>query len=223
MGWAVTYRALGPKGFASYGFSRLAERLPGIGYRRYQIIAVPRAGMPAMPRDHEVRPLSADELAAVAGALDLAPATIAFRQAQGMTCLGAFRRGELLGATWLTDRPFDEDEVFVRFVPPPGAAWDTGLFVRPAERAGRAFAALWAGTAAWLAERGLDWSMSRINDYNDSSWRAHERMGARRIDRLTALRVADRQWLVGARPRLLRLGAGVPPPVLLLPMPESVA
>ncbi|MDO9488804.1 MAG: hypothetical protein Q7J32_10560 [Sphingomonadaceae bacterium] len=221
MGWAGTYRALGPKGFASYGFSRLTERLPGISYRRYQIIAVPRAGMPAMPRGHETRELAADELAATAGALDLAPATIAFRGAQGMTCLGAFRGGRLLGATWLTERPFDEDEVFVRFVPPPGAAWDTGLYVRPAERAGRAFAALWAGTGAWLDQRELGWSMSRINDYNDASWRAHQRMGAQRIDRLTALRVGNRQWLFGARPRLARVAADVHPPLLLLPMPEA--
>jgi hypothetical protein len=221
MGWAATYRLLGPKGFASYGFSRLVERLPGVAYRRYQIIAVPRAGMPAMPRDHEVRPLSAAALATVAGDLDLAPATIAFRQAQGMSCLGAFRHGRLLGVTWLTERPFDEDEVFVRFVPPPGAAWDTGLYVRPADRAGRAFAALWAGTAEWLAARGLGWSMSRINDYNDASWRAHERMGARRIDRLSALRIGGRQWLIGARPRLARIGAGAAPPPVLLPLPED--
>lgn len=219
MGWARTYRALGPKGFASYGFSRLAERLPGVAYRRYQIIAVPRAGMPAMPRGHLVRALSTEELAATAGDLDMSAATIAFRRRQGMTCLGAFRDARLLGVTWLTERPFDEDEVFVRFVPPPGAAWDTGLYVRPAERSGRAFAALWAGTAAWLAERGLDWSMSRINDYNDASWRAHQRMGAKRIDGLTALRLGGRQWLVGARPRWSRLSAGQRPPVLLLPMP----
>lgn len=223
MGWAVTYRTLGPKGFISYGFSRLAGRLPGVTYRRYQIIAVPRAGMPAMPREHEVRPMPADELDAAAGELDLCPATIAYRRGQGMICLGAFRRGQLLGVTWITDQPFDEDEVFVRFVPPPGAAWDTGLYVRPADRAGRAFAALWAGTAVWLAERGLDWSMSRINDYNDGSWRAHERMGARRIDGLTALRLGDRQWLLEARPRSRRLDAGARPPVLLLPMPESLA
>ena len=102
---------------------------------------------------------------------------------------------------------------------PEGAAWDTGLYVRPAERGGRAFAALWAGTAAWLAGRGLDWSMSRINDYNDSSWRAHERMGARKLDTLTALRIGHRQWLLGTRPRRLRLAPGMRPPVLLLPMP----
>ena len=47
--------------------------------------------------------------------------------------------------------------------------------------------------------------MSRISDYNDSSWRAHARMGARIVDTLTALRIGDRQWLLGAHPRLTRL------------------
>lgn len=220
MGWAGTYRTLGPKGFASYAVSRAVERLPGVVYRRYQLIAVPRAGMPPMPREHEVRALARDELVAAARNVELTPAVIDFRIAQGMTCLGAFRQGQLLGINWLTDQPFDEDEVRVRFVPPPGAAWDTGLFVPPEGRGGRAFAALWAGTAAWLAERGLDWSMSRINDYNDSSWRAHQRMGAKMLDTLTALRIGNRQWLLGMRPRLT---PGVRTPVMLLPMPGETA
>lgn len=219
MGWARTYRTLGPKGFASYALSRAVGPLPGIVYRRYQIVAVPRAGMPAMPRGHAVRALSREDLRRCAGLVDLEMATIDFRIGQGMTCLGAYRSERLIGVTWLTDRPFDEDEVALRFVPPPGAAWDTGLFVRPEERLGRGFAALWAGTAEWLAERGLDWSMSRINDYNDGSWRAHERMGGRRLDCVTALRVGDRQWLFGTRPRRVRLTPGVRPPVMLLPMP----
>lgn len=223
MGWAGTYRTLGPKGFASYALSRAVAALPGIAYRRYQLIAVPRAAMPPMPRGHAARALEDAELRHVATELDLTDATITFRRRQGMTCLGAFRGERLLGVTWLTDRPFDEDEVTVRFVPPPGAAWDTGLYVRPEDRGGRAFAALWAGTGEWLDARGLDWSMSRITDYNDASWRAHARIGARALDTLTALRIGDRQWLFGARPRHMRLEPGRTPPVLLLPLPGEAA
>ena len=221
MGWAGTFRALGPKGFASYALSRAAAALPGVVYHRYQLIAVPRAGMPPMPRGHMARPLGRDEIGLAANDLELAPATIDFRLHQGMICLGAFRDERLLGVTWLTDRPFDEDEVTVRFVPPPGAAWDTGLYVRPEDRGGRAFAALWAGTAEWLAARGLDWSMSRITDYNDGSWRAHARMGGRAIDTLTALRIGDRQWLFGARPRHVRLSRLASPPAMRLTLPEA--
>lgn len=223
MGWAGTYRTLGPKGFASYALSRAVAALPGIAYRRYQLIAVPRAAMPPMPRGHAARPLGDREIRHVAPDLELSDATIDFRLRQGMTCIGAFRGERLLGVTWLTDRPFDEDEVAVRFVPPPGAAWDTGLYLRPEERGGRGFAALWAGTADWLGARGLAWSMSRITDYNDHSWRAHARMGARLVDSLTALRIGDRQWLIGAQPRLTRLTLGATPPVLLLPLPGETA
>lgn len=223
MGWAGTYRTLGPKGFASYALSRAVRALPGVAYRRYQLIAVPRAAMPPMPRGHVARELEPGEIRYVAPDLELSDTTIEYRLGQGMTCVGAFRGERLLGVTWLTDRPFDEDEVAVRFVPPPGAAWDTGLYVRPEDRGGRGFAALWAGTAEWLAGHGLEWSMSRITDYNDGSWRAHARMGARMLDTLTALRVGDRQWLLGARPRLTRLCAGATPPVLLLPLPGEAA
>lgn len=221
MGWAGTYRTLGPTGFASYALSRLVAAVPGVGYRRYQLIAVPRAAMPAMPRGHVVRALGEGEIRHVGPDLELGPATIDYRLRQGMNCLGAFRGERLLGVTWLTDGAFDEDEVAVRYVPPPGAAWDTGLYVRPEDRGGRGFAALWAGTAEWLDARGLAWSMSRITDYNDGSWRAHARMGARIVDTLTALRVGDRQWLSGARPRVTRLSRAAAPPLLLLPLPEA--
>lgn len=223
MGWVGTYRTLGPKGFTSYALSRAAAALPGVVYRRYQLIAIPRAAMPGMPRGHQVRALTDAEIRYVAADLELSSVTIDFRLGQGMTCLAAFRGERLLGVTWLTDRPFNEDEVVVRFVPPPGAAWDTGLYVRPEDRGGRGFAALWAGTAAWLDERGLGWSMSRITDYNESSWRAHARMGARVIDTLTAVRIGDRQWLLGACPRYLRVVSDTAPPVLLLPLPEAAA
>lgn len=221
MSWAGTFRALGAKGFVSYAVSRAVEPLPGVAYRRYRLVAVPRSGMPPMPRGHVVRMLDLAELRRSAGSLDLDDTVIDFRSGQGMSCLGAFRGDRLLGVTWIIDQPFDEDEVAVRFVPPPGAAWDTGLYVLPTERGGRAFAALWAGTAAWLAERGLDWSMSRINDYSDNSWRSHQRMGARPIDTLTALRIGDRQWLFGVRGRRTRISNVAHRPVLLLPIPAD--
>lgn len=223
MGWAATYRMLGPKGFASYALARAASAVPRVAYHRYHIVAVPRTGMPAMPRGHSVRALNTSEIICIAPDVELTPDVIDFRLRQGMRCLAAFRGERLLGVTWLTEKPFDEDEVAVRFVPPPGAGWDTGLYVRPEDRGGRAFAALWAGTAEWLGDRGLGWSVSRINDYNDGSWRAHARMGGRRLDTLAALRVGDHQWIVGARPRHVRLGPGLKPPVLLLPMPEAAA
>lgn len=178
--------------------------VPGIEYRRYIIVAVPRAIMPAMPKGFEVRPVSEAELRAADG-IELSEKALRFRLDQGMECLGAFRGSKLMGVTWLTtEGVFDEDELYVRFFPPPGAAWDTGLYVRPEARGGRTFVALWAGTAAWLEQRGLDWSMSRISDYNDGSWRAHLRMGARHTDTMAALRIGPWQIAPRAQPVFVR-------------------
>ena len=222
MGWADTYRTLGAKGFASYAFTRAIAPVPGLVYRRYHIIALPRVALPSMPRGHCVRALSREEVACVADDLELSTGTIDFRTGQGMTCLGAFRGERLLGVNWVTNGPFDEDEVAVRFVPPPGAAWDTGLYIRPEDRGSRAFAALWAGTGDWLAQHGLDWSMSRITDYNEVSRRAHARMGAIAVYTPTPVRIGGRKLIFGARPSHPRLGPDTVPPVLLLPMPGSV-
>ena len=209
MGAAEAWRTLGPAGFASYAFGRAAAAVPGLSWHRYRLIAVPRAGMPAMPRGHHVKPLSPDEAAMVGPLLALPQAAQDHRFRQGMTCLGAWRGDRIVGVNWVTDGPFDEDEVAVRFVPPAGSAWDTGLYVRPEDRAGRAFSALWAGTGEWMAARGLAWSMSRVADYNLSSLRSHLRMGGRELGRFAALRAGSRQWLFGAQP------------VLLLPDPED--
>jgi len=206
MGVAEAWRTLGPAGFASYAFGRAAGLVPGVAWHRYRLVAVPVAGMPAMPRGFRVAPLTPAEVAAAAPLLDLPPAAQAHRFGQGLTCLGAWRGDRLVGVNWLTDAPFDEDEVAVRFVPPPGCGWDTGLYVRPEDRAGRAFAALWAGSGEWLAARGLGWSLSRIADYNLPSLRAHLRMGGVELGRFAALRAGRRQWLFGARP-VLRLPA----------------
>jgi hypothetical protein len=211
MGAAEAWRTLGPAGFASYAFGRAAGAVPGLSWHRYRLVAVPRAGMPAMPRGFRAGPLGPDDVASAAALLELPQAAQDHRFRQGMTCIGAWRGDRLVGVNWLTNGPFDEDEVAVRFVPPPGSAWDTGLYVRPDDRGGRAFAALWAGSAQWLAAHDLAWSMSRIADYNLPSLRSHLRMGGIELGRFAALRAGGRQWLFGAQP------------VLLLPVPERFA
>lgn len=174
--------------------------VPGAAFHNYRLIAVPRSGMPPMPRDFSVAPFDEPEVVRYSETLELPRAAIRHRMEQGMTCLAAMRDGRVTGVNFVTTGPFDEDEVAVCFVPPPCAAWDTGLFVCPAQRGGRTFAALWAGTAEWLAERGLDWSMSRIAHYNLPSLASHQRMGGVEIGRLNALRVGGRQYLFGADP-----------------------
>jgi hypothetical protein len=182
----------------SYLAQRLTGPVPGIGWHRYRLVAVPRTGMPEMPRGWLVEPMSDVSIA------EVDPVAVAWRLEQGMTCLGAWHDGRLAGVNFVTAGAFEEDEVPVRFVPPPGAGWDTGLYIRPEDRMGRAFAALWAGTADWLRGEGLDWSMSRIADYNAASWNAHARMGAHDIGRLSVLSIgATHRYWGGGRTMLL--------------------
>lgn len=207
MGLASAFEELGLVGFLSYGAARLSRRLPGVSWRRYRLIAVPRSAMPAMPRGHSGRVLDRSEIDANAAALDIPQAAITHRSKQGMTCLGVWRGDRLLGVNWVMAAPFIEDEVPVRFVPPAGCAWDTGLYLRPEERGGRAFAALWATTAAWLGEEGLDWSASRIADHNMASWRSHLRLGGRDLGSVMVAGLGGRSliWGNGARGNTVEL------------------
>ena len=94
MGWAGTYRTLGPKGFASYALSRAVAAVPGVGYRRYQLIALVVAIRDAADAAGACRPSAGRaEIRHVAHDLELSDTTIDFRLRQGMTCVGAFRDG----------------------------------------------------------------------------------------------------------------------------------
>ncbi|MBB4630670.1 hypothetical protein [Sphingosinicella soli] len=204
MALGETWRALGTATTLSYAIGRAAARIPGVSWHRYRLIAVPLSGMPEMPRGHAVRELSADALKTLV--IDAPLQVQADRFARGLICLGAFDGEALVGVNWLARGQYDEDEVNVRFLIPDDAAWDTGLWIREDRRLGRAFAALWAGTGAWLAERGLTRSLSRIADYNLGSLRPHERMGSATLGMLAAARFGAWQIAAGARPALARTG-----------------
>lgn len=186
----------------SYYAARTFAAVPGCAWHGYVLVAVPVAAMPSFAPSG-TGAVDPDE--AVAAGLATADAA-RWRVGQGMICLGARRAGALVGVTWIGAHGFDEDEAHIRFEPPPGAAWDTGMAVEPHARGGRAFAALWAASRAWCLARGLGWSMSRIADYNDPSRRAHRRMGGMEVGFVGVALAAGRQWTPGARPRLSRVG-----------------
>lgn len=213
MGVRSSLATLGARSFASYALTRAAAPLPGVAWHRYLLLAVPRSGLPAMPRGYRWEVVALPTLAGHG----LPDEAAAFRAEQGMECLGLFRADALVGVNWIKAGGFDEDEVFLRFEPPPAAAWDTGLFILPHARGGRAFAGLWAATGEWLAARGLDWSMSRIADYNHASLGAHLRLGGVRVGSVAVLRMGDMQLATAGRPAVTRLG-GVRP-VLRVPAP----
>ena len=198
---------------ASYWLARAAARLPGVAWHRYRLVATPAAGMPAR--------LPAGWRVAQGGPCPpelCPPAAAGFRARQGMTCLVvAPPAGAPAGAIWLVAGPFDEDEAHLRFLPPAGWAWDTGLYVAPRARGGRAFAAIWAAARQWLEARGLAGSMSRIADYAAPVLAAHRRMGARDLGVVATLRAGRRVQVWGARPARTTLDG--PRALVQLPLP----
>lgn len=200
-------KSLGMRTTLSYAAARLAARSGAFAYHRYLLMAVPRAGMPAMPRGFNAREIGADELRRLA--IDASPDVQAARFGQGLACIGAFSGDELVGVNWLKRTSYDEDEVRVRLLLPADAAWDTGLWVAPERRLSRAFAALWAGTATWLAGQGLARSMSRIADYNLASINSHRRMGGVTLGSMAVTTIGGLQIAAGASPRLSYI-AGAP-------------
>lgn len=209
-----TIQILGLAGVASYAVARIAVRSGLLVFYRYAIVATPRTAMPSMPAGFQVRSLAPEELSA--HNIDAPIHVQADRFAQGMTCLGAFnKRSELVGVTWLAPGGLVEDDVNVRFAVPDGSCWDTGLWIAPRFRLSRAFVALWAGTAEWMAVHGLEHSYSRIADYNLPSILSHKRMGAITLGHHSFIKIGRWQYSSSTRPRFVRQ-SGVPAAVLSL-------
>ena len=197
----VSLKMLGVAGVASYAAARLATKVGIVGYKRFAIVSVPVAGMPAMPRGFEVRELTPEVLSQYV--IDVPRSAQAERFAQGLSCLGAFNvRNELVGVTWVGTGPFTENVVHVRFHVHAGAAWDCGLWIAPQYRLGRGFAALWAGTGEWMRTHGKTRSVSWIVDHNLPSLLSHKRMGAVIVEHIMVFRFFHWQYLAKGTPKL---------------------
>lgn len=199
-----TIQFIGLAGVASYAVARVAQRMGLVAYQRARLIEVPVTAMPPMPRGFRVAPIAAELLASQL--IDIPPADQAKRFAGGATCLAAYNaRDELVGITWVATGAFDDDGLALRYALPPDAGWDTGLWIAPEHRMGRAFAALFAGTAEWLHARGATRSFSKILDYNIASLRAHDRLQAKSHGNFIMIRIGALQVTTRTSPRLVRI------------------
>jgi hypothetical protein len=111
------------------------------------------------------------------------------RFAQNAICLGAYRRGELIGYLWFCLGTYEEDEVRCTYVLPPGrdAAFDFDLYIYPEHRMGRAFVQIWDEAGKFLRSRGVRYTYSRLTRFNAVSRRAHQHLGAARVGRMIVL------------------------------------
>lgn len=102
------------------------------------------------------------------------------RYEQGAICLVAFQKGEPIGFIWLIRDHYLEDEVRCLYVLSPSdkTAWDFDIYLDPKYRFGRGFGRLWNAADTLLHSEQRQWSLSRINAFNSSSLKAHQRRGA---------------------------------------------
>jgi hypothetical protein len=145
------------------------------------------------------------------------------RYRQGAVCLGAYKANRLIGFLWLVIGPYNEDEVRCRFQPHPQgqAAWDFDVYLDPVNRAGFAFGRLWDEANAYLCQRGVLWTMSRISAFNLTSIRSHQKLGAAKIGSALYLRAGDYQMMLSTLAPYVHLSTKAESiPTIRLPSPE---
>jgi hypothetical protein len=107
------------------------------------------------------------------------------RRDQNATCLGAFKKGVLIGYMWFCRGSYDEDEVRCTYVlnAVDESVFDFDFFLFPEHRMGPAFAALWKGAGQFLHNRGIRYTFSRLTRFNVASRRAHQHLGGKIVGR----------------------------------------
>jgi hypothetical protein len=217
-------RGLGARHAPYYVAQRILSRL-GFGHARIErfiLVAQPVPDKPRLPATrakdvsivelHVGHPLLAN--------MPRPPEIIADRFRQGSHCLAAVRDGRMLGYLWLILDGYDEDMARLRFqLPSPACAWDFDVFVFPEHRLGFTFLKLWDGTDAWLRERGVRYSLSRISAFNAGSRSSHGGLGARPVGLVTVLVAGGMELMWSGCPPRLRLSGPRTRPVLRLPDP----
>ena len=127
------------------------------------------------------------------------PAIKEFRFRQNALCLGAFRKGELIGYIWFCLRSYDEDEVRCTFVLTPAdeSVFDFDLYLFPEHRMGLGFVGLWNEANKFLHSRGIRYAFSRLTRFNLASRRAHQHLGWKRVGRTIFLQTGPVELMVG--------------------------
>ena len=144
----------------------------------YDLMVQPVADKPMAPanltKSFEVRRIDQDD--PLLHHFPPPPEIIADRYRQGSVCLGAFRKGEFVGYQWLQFGPYEEDEVRCTFVPGPAneVVFDYDFYLFPEHRLGLAFVALWDAANAFLRERDISYTASRVSRFNLVSRKSHQ-------------------------------------------------
>jgi hypothetical protein len=173
---------------------------PRLRLQVYELMVQPITGKPLlserMTRHLDVREIRPGdpELAL----MPVRPEILAQRYAQNAVCLGAFRKGELIGYMWFCSGSYDEDEVRCTYVlnPPEKAIFDFDFYLFPEHRLGLGFVGLWSGANQFLSHRGIAYTFSRLTRFNLASRRAHKHLGWKLVGRAVILKAWRVELLV---------------------------
>jgi hypothetical protein len=134
---------------------------------------------------------------------------------QEAVCMGTFRRGKLVAYIWLSFGAYEEDEARCTFLlqPESESVFDFDVFVMEESRLGLAFVAAWDGVSRYLRERGIKYSFSRLDRFNEASAKAHDHFGWKRVGSAVILRLWDAEIIF----------ASIPPRVSVLLNPKRRA
>ena len=169
---------------ALYAADRVMRRIsPRLGLFVYELMVQPITATPLLP-PNRTKNLTFALIGRGHPDIDLMPARAdikASRFDQGAVCLGAYRKGKLIGYVWFCSGRYEEDEVRCTYelCEPEHSAFDFDLYVMPEHRMGIGFMAIWHGANAYLHERGVRYTFSRMTRFNLASRSAHVRLGAK--------------------------------------------
>ena len=195
-----TFLYLVSRALAKFSFGRL--RL-----LKYYLTAQPVPPAPVTPprRGQSIFVAEGSPEQALQIAFGRPAAAIEHRLRHGARYVTASKNGRLLGFQWFTLRDYPEDEVRCVFElrPDDRCAWDFDIFVLPEARMLPVFTRLWDTVNAILREQDVEFSLSRIDAFNQASRQAHARMGAEPVGSAMFLLAGSMQLaLLPARPWL---------------------
>lgn len=183
---ASPFREFGPVAGLLYLIDRLLSSVsPHLRLYVYELMMQPVSDAPLLPARfasqlevREVKPTD-PELALMPARPDAMQA----RLAQNSTCLGAFKKGTMIGYMWFSHPTYEEDEVRCTYALQPSeqSVFDYDFYLFPEHRMGFGFVALWNGANAFLRGRGIRYTFSRMTRFNTASRRAHRHLGGKRV------------------------------------------
>ena len=165
-----------------YALDRVLRSMsPRLGLFVYELMVQPITGKPMLSANL-AKNLKFVEIGRDHADIELMPARPDIKVSrfdQGAVCLGAYRKDKLIGYIWFGFRSYEEDEVRCTYelAHPEHSVFDFDLYVMPEHRMGIGFMAIWHGANAYLHERGIQYTFSRLTRFNLASRRSHAHLG----------------------------------------------